>query len=188
MLKKGINRLEWSNTAIQSFEQIKQRFVSAPVLHHPNPELPFVVKADASNYSLGAILSQRQGTPLKLYPCAHHSRKLNAAQQNYDVGDRELLTMKAAFEEWRHWLEGSTHPFTVLTDHKNLEYLRTAKRLNPRQAQWSLFFTCFYFVVTYCPGSKNTKADALFRQYELDHSPQLSETILPPCLIVAPIQ
>lgn len=126
--------------------------------------------------------------PLKLYPCAFFSRKLNAAEKNYDVGDRELLAMKAAFEEWRHWLEGATHQFTVLTDHKNLEYLRTAKRLNPRQARWSLFFTHFDFVVTYRPGSKNTKADALSRQSDPDHTPQLPETILAPVLVVAPIQ
>lgn len=104
----------------------------------------------------------------KLYPCAFYSRKLNAAERNYDVGDRELLAMKAVFEEWRHWLEGANYPFTVLTDHKNLEYLRTAKRLNPRQARWSLFFTRFNFTVTYRPGSKNTKADALSRQFEED--------------------
>jgi len=133
MVKKGINRLKWSNAGIQFFKQLKQRFVSAPILHHPNPELPFMVEVDASNSGLGAILSQRQGTPPKLYPCAYHSRKLNTAERNYNVGDRELLAMKVAFEEWRLWLEGSTHPFMVLTDHKNLEYLRTAKRLNPRQ-------------------------------------------------------
>uniref|UniRef100_A0A9J7YE42 Gypsy retrotransposon integrase-like protein 1 n=1 Tax=Cyprinus carpio carpio TaxID=630221 RepID=A0A9J7YE42_CYPCA len=87
--------------------------------------------------------------------------------------------MKAAFEEWRHWLEGATHPFTVLTDHKNLEYLRTAKRLNPRQARWSLFFTRFDFSVTYRPGSKNTKADALSRQFEEEDIPVDPEPILP---------
>ncbi len=42
-------------------------------------------------------------------------------------------------EEWRHWLEGSKHPVVVLTDHMNLEYLRSAKRLNPRQSRWALF-------------------------------------------------
>lgn len=66
MVKKGINRLERSNAAVQSFQQLKQRFVSAPILHHPNPELPFVVEVDASNSGLGAILSQRQGIPPKL--------------------------------------------------------------------------------------------------------------------------
>uniref|UniRef100_A0A8C1WJF3 Integrase catalytic domain-containing protein n=1 Tax=Cyprinus carpio TaxID=7962 RepID=A0A8C1WJF3_CYPCA len=92
----------------------------------------------------------------KLYPCAFYSRKLNAAESNYDVGDRELLVMKAEFEELRYWLEGANCPFTVLTAQKNLEYLRTAKRLNPRQARWSLFFTRFNFTVSYRPGSKNT--------------------------------
>ena len=45
-----------------------------------------------------------------------------------------------ALEEWRHWLEGTQNPFLVWTDHKNLEYLKQAKRLNPRQARWALFF------------------------------------------------
>ncbi len=49
--------------------------------------------------------------------------------------------MKAAFEEWQHWLEGSRFPFSVLTDHRNLEYLHSARRLNHRQARWALFFT-----------------------------------------------
>jgi len=147
-----------------------------------------VVEVDASNSGLGAVLSQRQGNPPKLYPCAYHSRKLNAAEKNYDVGDRELLAMKAAFKEWRHWLEGAMHPFVVLTDHKNLKYLRTAKRLNPRQARWSLFFSLFNFTVTYHPGSKNTKADALSRQHEGEQVDCQPETIIPSTLVVAPIQ
>lgn len=188
LVKKGTHRLQWSESADQDFKQLKQRFTSAPILHHPNPELPFVIEVDASSTGLGAILSQRHGTPLKLHPCAFFSRKLNSAEKNYDVGDRELLAMKAAFEEWRHWLEGATHQFTVLIDHKNLEYLRTVKRLNPRQARWSLFFTRFNFVVTYRPGSKNTKADVLSRQSDSDLTPQLPETILAPGLVDAPIQ
>ncbi|KAK3528653.1 hypothetical protein QTP70_007196 [Hemibagrus guttatus] len=81
------------------------------------------------------------------------------------MGNRELLSIKAALEEWRHWLEGVRHPFTVLTDHHNLEYLHGAKWLNSRQARWALFFTRFQFSVTYRPGSKNGKADALSRQF-----------------------
>ena len=65
---------------------------------------------------------------------------LSAAESNYDVGNRELLAVKVALEEWRHWLEGALHPFIVWTDHKNLEYIKQAKRLNSRQARWALFF------------------------------------------------
>ncbi len=67
------------------------RFTSAPILHHLNPSIPFVVEVDASNTSIGAVLSQRQGDTAKMFPCAFYSRKLSSAERNYDVGNRELL-------------------------------------------------------------------------------------------------
>ncbi len=188
MTMKGSSRLHWSSTAREAFQELKQRFTTAPILHHPDPSLPFIVEVDASNIRIGAILSQRRGSPAKMFPCAYYSRKLSPTERNYDVGDRELLAMKAALEEWRHWLEGARHPFTVLTDHRNLEYLKTAKRLNPRQARWSLFFSRFDFTVTYRPGSKNMKADALSRQFERDSEPRMPENVISPALIVSPIQ
>ena len=136
---------------------------------------------------MGAVLSQRGGNPAKLHPCAFFSRKLSPTERNYDVGNRELLAMKLAFGEWRHWLEGSRHPFTVFTDHRNLEYLHTAKRLNTRQARWALYFTRFDFTLTYRPGSKNTKADAL-RQFDAPLSPPTEEYILPRASLVAPVR
>ncbi len=157
LLRGGRQRLNWSPSALSAFQQLKDRFTTAPILHHPDPDLEFTVKVDASNTGIGAILSQRQGNPPKIFPCAYYSRKLNSAERNYDVGDRELLTMKASFEEWRHWLEGAKVPFTVLIDHRNLEYIRSAKRLNPQQARWSLFFSRFDFKVTYRPDPRTAK-------------------------------
>lgn len=123
-------------------------------LQHPNPERPFVVEVDASDVGVGPILSQCTGEKEKLHPIAFLSKKkLLSAEQNYDVGNREILAIKLALEESRHWLEGLKYPFTVFTDHKNLEYLESAKRLNPRQASWSLFFTRFNFQVSYHPSS-----------------------------------
>ncbi|XP_029114156.1 uncharacterized protein lrfn4b, partial [Scleropages formosus] len=142
-------RLPWNPEAQRAFENLKSKFSTAPILHQPDPELPFVVEVDASESGVGTVLSQRQGKPVKLYPCALFSRKLSAAERNYDIGNRELLAIKLALEEWRHWLEGAQHPFLVFTDHKNLQYLQTARRLNARQARWALFFSRFNFTVTY---------------------------------------
>lgn len=50
------------------------------------------------------------------------------AEKTYDVGNKELLAVKVALEEWRHWLKGARQPFLVWTDHKNLEYIRSAIR------------------------------------------------------------
>ena len=62
-------------------------------------------------------------------------------------------------------MEGTTQPFLVWTDHKNLEYIRSTRRLNSRQARWSLFLTQFNFTLSYHPGTCNMKPDALSHQF-----------------------
>ncbi|KAI3351469.1 hypothetical protein L3Q82_020315 [Scortum barcoo] len=127
----------------------------------------------------------------KLHPCAFFSKRLSPAERNYDIGNRELLAVKLALEEWRHWLEGSKQPFLVWTDHKNLEYIRSAaKRLNShRQARWwSLFLTRFNFSLSYRPGSRNIKPDALSRQFQRDEDvAPCPDTIISSSHLVAPL-
>lgn len=164
MIKWGARHLLWLHPACEAFRELKQRFTTAPILHYPDSSLPFIVETDASNVGIGAVLSQRQGSPAKMFPCTFYSHKLNSAERNYDVENRELLAMMMAFKEWHHWLEGAKHPFTILTDNRNLECLKTAKRLNPRQARWSMFFSRFNFTVSNRLGPKNGKADRLSQQ------------------------
>ena len=92
-----------------------------------------------------------------------------------------------ALEEWRHWLEGAKHPFVVWTDHKNLEYIQSAKRLNSRQARWTLFFNRFDFSLSYRPGSRNVKRDALSRQIQSDNGPTQPESILPTKVVIGAV-
>lgn len=169
-------------------KKLKSSFTTALILKHPDPDLPFIVEVDASDCGIGAVLSQCHGSLDKLHSCAFFSRKLTSAEINYDVGNKELLSIKSALEKWKHWLEGARYPFQVITDHKNLEYIKNAKRMNPRQARWALFFTRFNFIVTYRPGSKNGKADALSRRYDPVHSSPHPEPILPQSVIIAPIR
>ncbi|KAK3572969.1 hypothetical protein QTP86_011814 [Hemibagrus guttatus] len=153
------------DTAREAFTRLKHSFTTAPILQHPDLEVPFIVEVDALSCGISAVLSQHHGNPGKLHPCAFYSRKLIVAEINYDVGDRELLFMKVALEEWPHQLEGARHPLLVLMDHRNLEYLRGAKRLNPHQARW-----------------------ALLRQQEAKNLIVHPEPIIPPSVILAPIQ
>uniref|UniRef100_A0A8C7WRQ0 Gypsy retrotransposon integrase-like protein 1 n=1 Tax=Oryzias sinensis TaxID=183150 RepID=A0A8C7WRQ0_9TELE len=173
----------WTPEAQSAFDRLKKLFISAPILIQPDPSSQFVVEVDASDTGVGAVLSQREKSSGKLKPCAFFSRKLSPAERNYDVGNRELLAIKLALEEWRHWLEGAHHPFIVWTDHKNLAYLRSAKRLNSRQARWCLFFDRFNFSITYRPGSRNIKPDALSRRHSSSED-TVKSTILPSTCII----
>ena len=94
----------------------------------PNPEEQFILEVNTSDTSVGVVLSQ-WGPDCKYTLVPYFSHRLSPAERNYAIGDRELLALKLSLEEWRH--QGSAVPFHIWTDHRNLEYLRTAKRLNP---------------------------------------------------------
>ena len=74
-----------------------------------------------------------------------------------------MLAIVRSFKEWRHFLEGARHKFEVWTDHKNLEYFRTAKKLNRCQARWSLYLANFDFLLHHKPGWSMGKPDMLSR-------------------------
>ena len=180
-------KFSWTPEADQAFERLRVRFTTAPILTLPDPERQFIVEVDASDVGVGAVLSQISADDTKLHPCAYLSCKLSPSERNYDIGNRELLAIKVALEEWRHWLEGAQQPFIVWTDHKNLEYVRTAKRLNSRQARWALFFNRLNFCLSYRPGAKNGKPDALSRIYSPDPSPEVHSNILPSSCMVGAV-
>ena len=177
-------RFTWGPEAEGVFQSLKGKFTSAPILFHPDPNRQFIVEVDASNTGLGAVLSQRSAGDAKVHPCAFYSHRLSPAKWNYDIGNKELLAVKLAIEECSQWLEGARVPFLVWTDHKNFEYLHSAKRLNSRQARWALFFSRFDFHLAYRPGSKNVKPDALSRVFDPEDKTEALKTILRPEVFV----
>ena len=92
---------------------------------------PIIMETDASDYALGARLTQ-PGPGGKHRPVAFWSRKMIPAELNYDVHDKELLAIVSAFQVWRAYLEGAKYTVTVKSDHKNLTFFTTTKVLTRR--------------------------------------------------------
>lgn len=130
------------------------------------PNKPLIVETNTSDYTLAAILSIRHDDG-EIHPVAFMSRTFNGAELNYDVHDKELLAIFAAFKAWRHYLEGSGKPVDVVTDHKNLEYFATTKILTRRQVCWSEYLHQFNMVIRFRPGKLGTKPDALTRRWDI---------------------
>jgi len=164
LLKGDPKKFFWGKEQQEAFDDLKRRFISAPILCHFYPELDTVVETDASDYALGCILSQFHGK--RLHPVAFHSRKLSPAERNYDIHDKELLAILVAFMEWKHYLEGTEKPITVYTDHQNLQYFLTTKAWTHRQIRWAQKLCGFNFKIIYRPGIKGGKPDALSRRPE----------------------
>jgi len=147
-----------------AFEAIRNRVVSAPILMFPDDTRPFRLEADSSDFATGAVLSQQSPVDDKWHPIAYYSKSLSVVERNYEIHDKEMLAIIRALEDWRHFLEGAHHKFEIWTDHKNLEYFMTAKKLNRRQARWSLYLSRFDFAMHHRPGRSMGKSDALSRR------------------------
>ena len=157
----------WTEHCQKAFDSLKNAVTSSPILIFPDDNKPYKLEADSSDYASGAVLSQ-ESEDGKWHPVAFLSKSLNEVERNYDIHDKELLAIIRALEEWRHYLEGTKHKFEIWTDHKNLEYFMTAKKLNRRQARWSLYLSRFDFSLHHRPGKSSGKPDALSRRP--DHS------------------
>ena len=79
-----------------------------------------------SDFAIAAVISQKDSEN-RLHPIAFYSRKLQAAELNYEVHDKELLAIIEAFKQWRQYLEATSKPTLVFSDHKNLEYFTTSE-------------------------------------------------------------
>ena len=103
----------------------------------------------------------------EICPVAFYSRTLTVPELNYDTHDKELLTIFEAFRSWRHYLEGSTSPVDVVTNHKNLIYFSMSKVLTRCQARWSEYLSQFNLVICFHPGKLGAKPDALTRRWDI---------------------
>ena len=162
LLKKD-RKFEWTEACQNSFDELKRRFTEEPVLTMPDHTKPFQIECDASKYASGAVLTQLDSNGDR-HPCAFISKTFSPTERNYKNYDRELLAIIRALEEWRHYIQGSPHTMVIFSDHKNLTYYCKARKLNRRQARWSLYLSEFNVKLTHISGSKMIQSDALSRR------------------------
>lgn len=98
------------------------------------------------------MLSQHFGEKPNLHLVAFFSMKFSLAEITAGITTLAITSCWQSnwcLVEWHHWLEGAALTFIIFTDHKNLEYLKTVKQLNPHQTRWALFFTCLWCMLSY---------------------------------------
>ncbi|KAL0545979.1 hypothetical protein IC582_015883 [Cucumis melo] len=157
----------WSKACEDSFQNLKQKLVTAPVLTVPDGSGSFVIYSDASKKGLGCVLMQ-QGKVV-----TYASRQLKSHEQNYPTHDLELAAVVFALKIWRHYLYGEK--IQIFTDHKSLKYFFTQKELNMRQRRWLELVKDYDCEILYHPGKANVVADALSRKRDLAEAGQAVE-------------
>ena len=150
----------WGNDEKESFRLLKKKLKEYPVLRLPVLDRPFLLFCDASNYCLGAVLSQIDPDDNREYVIEYASRVLKNAERFYSAAEREALCIIYAINLWRHYL---CNHFTVFTDAKALSYLMNVKSPNARLCRWFIFLQAFDFTIKYKKGVENKNADCLSR-------------------------
>ena len=138
----------WKCEQREAFEKLKKKFILALILASFDPEKKIILKTNASDQALGSCLSQPDAEG-QLHLDAYRSRKFSGPELNYNVHNKKLFAIVDAFEEWRAYLERSRHPIVVYSDHKNLSYFTTTKKLNQRQVRWAELLASYGFQIHY---------------------------------------
>ena len=155
---------DWDHECESSFQKLKELFVKEPVLATFNPEYDTQIEPDSSGWAIGGTLTQLDPVLKVWKPVAFFSAKHLPAECNYDIHDKELLAIIKCIKEWNSELRGLKNPFTILTDHKNLEPFGTKKILNERQVRWMEILSPLKFILKHRPGRASVVPDALSRR------------------------
>lgn len=153
------HKFVWDDACDAAFRELKRRLTSAPIMAYPCFELPFTLHTDASDYGLGAVLSQKQDNKERVI--AYASRTLVAAEKNYSATKKELLGIVWAVRYFRPYLTGNK--FDIFTDHYSLQWLQKMEHGSATFQRWRDDLAQYNFEVKYKPGKNNGNADGLSR-------------------------
>lgn len=152
----------WDHSCQVAFDKLKHMFMTAPILVRFDYDRETVMETDSSGWCIGGTLMQYNNDGL-LHPCAYFSKKNSPAECNYEIYDKEMLAIIRCLDEWDAELRSVQH-FEIRSDHKNLEYFMSVRKLTERQMRWSLTLSKYNFTISYIPGKTNERADALSRR------------------------
>ena len=172
-LLKSQSSWSWESSQQVAFSKAKELLTSASVLVHYEPDRELVLACDASEYGVGAVLSHHFEEGFDR-PIAFASRTLAPAERKYSQLDKEALAIVFGVDKFHQYLYG--RHFTILSDHKPLQYLFAVDRpipqmVSPRVQRWALTLSAFDYTISFRAGKLQGNADALSR-LPLQHSPE----------------
>jgi hypothetical protein len=147
---------KWTKECQASFEELKKRLTSSPVLVLPDLTTKFDIYCDASHQGLGCVLMQEGQVVF------YASRQLRKHEENYPTYDLELAAVVYALKIWRQYLIG--HRCEIYSDHKSLKYIFTQNNLNLRHRRWLELIKDYDLGINYHPRKVNVVDDALSRK------------------------
>jgi len=170
---------KWTEKADQDFKKLKTMFISALILVLFNHTCTTVMKTDFSDWCIDETLLQLINDVWRL--CVYYSKKNASAECNYEIYDKKMLIIIQCLKEWNTELR-CVSSFQIHTNHKNLKYFMTVKKLTEWQMRWFLILSQYNFFILYLLENQNERADALLR-HKQDMLTDLSDDRVQHCMM-----
>lgn len=155
--KSNKTPISLSTEAIEAFNKLKKSLISKDLLlAYPDFKKSFELTTDASEYAIGAVLSQNER------PVMFISRALSKSEEHFAVNEKEMLAIIWALNSFRNYLYGTAH-VKIFTDHQPLTYAMSNKNNNAKMKRWKSILEEYDYEIKYKPGKSNVVADALSR-------------------------
>src|SRR5439155_17834329 len=151
----------WTNKQENALRQLKEALIEAVALKYPNMEHKFTLTTDASDFALGAVLSQWDPEKEREWVVAFASRAMSPAEKNYNATHREGLAVIWAINKFFRYLQG--RHFNLYTDHAALTSIIESKEPRGRVGRWVMELQQYDFTIRHIKGKLNFVADALSR-------------------------
>lgn len=152
-------KVKFDENQKRCFMRMKSLLSSSDILIYPDYSKPFTLTTDASDFAIGAVLSQGEVGNDK--PIHFASRTLTKTEEKYSVPEKEMLAIFWALQTFRNYLYGTR--FKILTDHQPLTFSLSARNTNAKLKRWKAYLEEHDYTIEYKPGKSNVVADALSR-------------------------
>ncbi len=157
---------EWTEICQTIFEELKQQMTTALVLKHFDLIRKAILKTNFSNYVNDEVLSQYDDEDI-LHSMIFYSKNMILAECNYEIYDKELLTIIRCLKHWRSELKCTDISIKIFIDHLNLKYFMIIKELTRRQTKWAEKLSKYNFKIIYQSEKQNLKVDVLIRMSDV---------------------
>ena len=149
----------WTKECEVAFQTLKHKLCETPILAHPDFSKEFILDTDASDFAIGAVLSQVFDGQERVISYA--SKTLSKSERRYCVTRKELLALVHFVKYFRHYLYGKK--FTIRTDHGSLRWLMKSKNPEGQVARWLEELSSFDMNIVHRPGRAHRNADGISR-------------------------
>jgi hypothetical protein len=154
-------KIVFSDAQRKAFLKLKQQLGAATLLYTPDPQKPYLIFTDSSDFAVGAVLAQEFPESVVPHPIAFASAKLSQVQSRWSTIERESFGIIFSLRKFDYLIYGKK--IVLYTDHNPLTFLTASVPHSSKLMRWALALSRYDITIAHIQGKLNQISDFLSR-------------------------